>query len=94
MFKRNSPAGIVLREPTPRRKVEFLGALQLRQIALQPRTLGQQPEDAVLVQNVDMILPDHIIDRGKPLPIADQRGRQARDAILHAVLAFSGSATA
>ncbi len=84
MFERNAAAGIVLRETAPGGEVELVGSLQLREITFQTRTFGEQTKDAPLIENVDMIFPHHVVDGGKPLAVADQRGRQAGQTIIHA----------
>ena len=62
MLEWNAAPGVVLRKAAPRGEVELVGLLQLREIAFQTRTFGQQPKNAPLIQNVDVILPHHIVD--------------------------------
>ena len=83
MFERNAAAGVILREAAPGGEIQLVGFLQLREIAFQARSFGQQAEDAPLIEHVDVVFPHHVIDGGKPLAVADQRGRQAREAIVH-----------
>ena len=84
VFKRDAAAGIVLREAAPGGEVELVGLFQLREITFQARAFGEQAEDAPLIENVDVVFPDHVVDGRKPLAIANQRGRQAGEAIVHA----------
>src|SRR5580704_3491749 len=84
MFKRDAAAGVVLREAAPGSEIQLVGFLELREITFQARTFGQEPEDAPLVENIDVVLPDHVIDRREPLAVADQSGGQARQPIVHA----------
>ena len=86
VFERNAAAGEVLRESSPGGEVQAFGFLQLRQISVEPRTFGQQPEDAPLIEHVDVILPHHVIDGRELLAVADQRGREAGEAIFHAAV--------
>src|ERR1019366_908615 len=44
-LKWNAAAGEILREPAPGSEVQLLGALELREVTLQARPLGQQAED-------------------------------------------------
>ena len=90
MFERQTAAGEILGESAPRGEVQLVGFLELREVAFQARALGQQAENAALVEDVDVILPHHVIDGRQLLAVADQRGSQACDAILHAGT-FSGT---
>ena len=83
VLERDAAAGEILRESAPGSEVQLLGFLQLREIAVQARAFGKQSEDAPLIEHIDVILPDHVIDGREPLPVADQSGREARDAVFH-----------
>ena len=69
----------------------------LREVRLKTRTLRQHREDAALVENVDLILPDHVVDRRETIPVTHQCRSQTRDPVLQDAAsceAGSGMATA
>ncbi len=68
----------VLRKAAPRGEIELGGFAQLDQITFQARAAREQLEDAVLVENVDLVFPDHVIDGREFAAIADEHGRQWR----------------
>ncbi len=84
MLERNATPGVILREAAPGCEIQLVGFLQLRQIAFQARTLGEQPEDAPLIEDIDVVLPHHVVDGRQLLAVADQRGSEAGEAIFHA----------
>src|ERR1019366_8287176 len=83
-----------LRESAPRCEVQLLGVLELRQIIVESRPFGQQAENTPLVEHVDMVLPDHVVDRAKPAAVSDQQRGQACDAIAHHLTSGSGMVSA
>src|SRR6476661_3416627 len=83
VLERNAAIGEVLRKTAPGSKIELLCTLDLLQIIFQPRALGEQPEDASLIKNVDLVFPNHVIDRREFLPIADEGRSQSSESILH-----------
>src|SRR5216683_2095175 len=83
MFERYAASREVLCKSNPRREIELVGFLELRQISVQARALGQQPENAALIEHVDMVLPDHVIDGREFLAIAHQRRSEAGHAVFH-----------
>src|SRR5262249_55209584 len=84
MFERDAPSGEVLSEASPGGEVELFGLLELGQVAIQTRPSGQQPEDAALVEDVHMVFPHHVINRGKPLAVTNQGWGQTGDPVSHA----------
>ena len=72
-------------KPPHEAKSSLSARLELREIAIQARALGQQLEDAPLVEHIDLVLPDHVVDGGKLAAVADQHRRQAREAVSHGV---------
>ena len=84
VFERDAAAGVILREAAPGSEVQLFGFLQLGEITFQARTLGQQAEDAPLIENVDVVFPHHVVDGRESLAVADQRRRQASEAVFHA----------
>ncbi len=91
MFKRNTPAGEILRETAPRCKIEFLRLFELRQIRIEARALGQQTEDPALIEHVDVIFPHHVVDGRQFLAVAYQSGSQACDTVLHDAATLKGT---
>src|SRR5260370_27743689 len=94
MLKRNAAVGEVLRESAPRREIQLVGLLQLRKITFQARTLGEQPEDAALVEHADVVFPHHVVDSRQLLAVAHQDGRETSEAISHDGACGIGIATA
>ena len=90
----DAAAGEVLRKSAPGGEIQLLGVLELRQVVVQPRPLGQQAENAPLVEHVDVVLPDHVVDGAEPAAVSDQQRGQARDAIAHHLTSGSGMASA
>src|SRR5271167_3444563 len=58
MFEGDAASRIILREPAPGREIQLLGSLELAQVAFQARSFGEQPEDALLIENVHVVFPD------------------------------------
>jgi hypothetical protein len=75
--------GEVLRESAPGGEIQLFGRFELIQVAFETRSLGQQPENAPLVEHVHMILPDHVIDGAELFAVADQQRGQAGEAVAH-----------
>src|SRR5262249_21658162 len=94
VLERNAPSRKILRKPTPRREVQLVGFLELRQVTFQARTLRQQPEDPPLVEAVNRILPDHVVDGAQLAAVTDQQRRKACEAISHHPASGSGTETA
>ena len=84
MFERDAALGVILCESTPGGEVELLRFAKLTQIAFQTRSLRKQPEDPVLIEDVDLVFPDHVVDRRQLVAIADQERCQTCYAIFHA----------
>src|ERR1039458_750535 len=89
-----SAAGEILRETTPGGEIQFLGVLELGEVAVQPRTLGQQAEDSPLIEHVDLVFPDHIVDGGQFTAVTDQQRGKACEAVAHQCTSGSGMASA
>ena len=83
ILERHAAAGEILREAAPTGEIQLLGVLELREIAFQARTFGQQAEDAPLVEHVDVVLPDHVVDGAEFAAVTDQQRGQACEAIAH-----------
>src|SRR5579871_70016 len=83
MLERNAAIGKILRKTAPGGEVQFGGFLELREVAVEPRTFGEQLENAVLGQHVDLVLPDHVVNGRKPVAVADQDRRQACQPVPH-----------
>src|SRR6185369_9251570 len=64
-------------------EVEAVCLFQLREVSVQARTLCEQFENAALIEDVDVVLPDHVIDGRESLSVADQSRRKAGKAIVH-----------
>src|SRR5262249_20806349 len=94
MLERNAAIGEILSKSTPRGEVQLVGLLELLQIPFEARSLGQQPEDAALVEHADVVLPYHVIDGRQPFTVAHQDGRQTRKAVSHDGPSGIGMATA
>jgi len=94
VFEGDAPAREVLREAAPGGEVQLVGRLQLRQVTVQARSLGQQAEDPPLVEHVDVVLPDHVIDRAQLAAVSDQQRRQTCEAVSHQLTSGSGTETA
>ena len=94
VFEWNAAAGKVLRETAPACEVQLLGVLELVQVAFQTRPFGEQPEDAPLVEDVDVVLPDHVVDGRQLFAIAHQDGRQTSEPVSHEGACGIGIATA
>ena len=94
VLKRNATAGEILREAAPGSEIQLFGLLELREIAFQARAFGEQAEDSPLVKHVDVVFPDHVIDRAELAAVSDQRRRQACEAIAHQLTSGSGIASA
>src|ERR1039457_3582383 len=84
-FERDAAAREVLREPAPGGEIQLIGALQLRQVAIQARPLRQKAEDAPLVEHVHLVLPDHVVDGRKLASVTNEQRRQTSQSISHAV---------
>src|SRR5271157_5034754 len=94
VFKGDAAAGEVLREPAPGSEIELIGGLELGEIAFQAGTLGQQPEDAPLVEDVDVILPDHVVDGAQLAAVSDEQGGQTCETVAHQLTSGSRTETA
>src|SRR5262249_31901872 len=83
VLKRNPPVGKVLRESAPRSEIQLFRLLQLRQVSFEPRPFSQQAEDSPLVENVYLVLPDHIVDGRQFTAVAHECGSEAGKAVSH-----------
>src|SRR5947209_4363686 len=63
MLERNASLREVLCKAAPRGEVQLGGFPQLAEVTLKARTSGQQFENPVLIEYIDLILPDHVVDR-------------------------------
>ncbi len=81
MLKRNATSRVVLRETAPGGEIELGGLLDLREIAVEAGTAGQKFEDARLVEDVDLIAPDHVIDGRQFVAVSHQRGGETGHAV-------------
>ena len=73
VFEGDAAAGEILREAAPGGEIQLLGVLELGEVAFQARALGQQAEDAPLVEHVDVVFPDHVVDGAQLAAVADQQ---------------------
>ena len=94
VFEGDAAAGEILREASPGGEIQLLGVLQLREVAVQPRTFGQQAEDPPLVEHVDLVLPDHVVDGRQLAAVTDQQRGKACEAVSHQCTSGSGMASA
>ena len=83
VFKLDAPAGEILGKAAPGRKVEFLRAFQLAQITVEARPFRQEAENTVLVEDVYLVLPDHVIDGRQLPPVTDEQRSEAGDPVSH-----------
>src|SRR5260370_19952907 len=83
MLERDAELGVIWCEAAPGCDVGLVGLLQLGEIAFEAWSFGEEPEEAVLVEDVDLVAPDHVIDGREFAAIADEGRGQACDAVFH-----------
>src|SRR5688572_27534409 len=83
MLERYAARGVVLRKTAPRCEVEFLRFAELSEIALEPRALGKEPENTMLIENIDLVFPDHVINGRELVPIPHEERCQCRETVSH-----------
>ena len=83
VLERDPACRIVLCKSAPGGEIELVGFLQLTEIAFEPRTFGKQAKDPVLVEDIHVIAPNHVINWRELAAVADEGGRQARDGVSH-----------
>src|SRR6478752_807301 len=82
-FKRDTALRKILCKAAPGGEVELCGAPQLRKISVEPGASREQFEDSILIENVDLIFPDHVVDRRKLTAIAHEQRSEGGDFIFH-----------
>ena len=92
MFKRDAASRVILSQPAPGGEVELGGLFHLCQVAIEARSAGEQFEDASLVEDVDLVLPNHIVDGREFVAVADECGREAGEFVVHSA-SFGGWAS-
>src|SRR5437870_2665232 len=83
MLEADAASGEILGETAPRCEVEPVGLLDLREVTFQARTLCEQSKNALLVEDVDLILPHHVVDGRKALAVANEQGSQNCELVVH-----------
>src|SRR4051812_9641727 len=83
MLERNTALREILCETAPRSEIKLVRLTKLGQVSVKARAARQQFENPILVKNVYLVFPNHVID-GRELPaITDQERRESSDFIVH-----------
>jgi hypothetical protein len=72
-----------LGEAAPGGEVEFLGFAELEQVAVEARAFGEELENAPLIEDVDLVFPDHVIDGREAIAVAHERGGEDGEVVRH-----------